>query len=352
MQTPRERFQAAIHRQIPDRIPKFAEFTPHQLATLKAKTGHDLPDTYFDYEMREVFFHPSQAAHDYSAYLGDLTEGATVTEWGVGERPANLYHLTEMIHPMRAFTSVREVEAYPFPDFRAEYRHADLPDRIAALHAQGLAAVSEWTTIFENSWYMRGFEQMMLDFYDTPALAEAILERVTEISIFVACRFAEAGVDLVRTGDDIGTQRGMLISPAMWRKWLKPRLARLIDAVKSTNPAMLVLFDSDGNFDPVIPDLIEIGVDVLCPLQPECNDLARLKREYGQHLAFWGGLGVQSTLPFGTPTDVRREVGERIETLGQGGGYVIATSHVVPPETPWENVVAMFDAIQEFGAYR
>jgi uroporphyrinogen decarboxylase len=112
-----------------------------------------------------------------------------------------------------------------------------------------------------------------------------------------------------------------------------------------------VLYDSDGNFAPVIPELIDVGVDVLCPMQPECNDLARLKQEYGRHLAFWGSIGVQSNLPFGTPADVRDEVRERMDTIGRGGGLVIAPSHVVPPEAPWENVLAFFDAVDEFGGY-
>jgi uroporphyrinogen decarboxylase len=144
----------------------------------------------------------------------------------------------------------------------------------------------------------------------------------------------------------------MMISVSMWRRWLKPRLARLIRAAKDANPQVKVLYDSDGDFTPVVPELIEIGVDVLAPIQPECNDPLRLKQAFGNRLGFWGSLGVQSTLPFGTPADVRCEVRERMETIGAGGGLVIAPSHVIPPETPWENVLALFDAIDEYGSYR
>jgi uroporphyrinogen decarboxylase len=346
---PRERFLAAINRERPDRVPRSADFTPQALQTFREKTGHDSPVEYFAYEMREVGFHPTRQQVDFHPYLGELPEGSIVSEWGVGEAPAHLYHLTQMIHPLRDLTSVAQIERYPFPDYEAAYRHADLGERIAAVHERGLGTVSEWTTIFEQAWYLRGMENLMLDFVDRPALAEALLDRVTAIVCFAVKRFACARVDLIRTGDDIGTQQGMMISPAMWRQWLKPRLAKVIETAKGTNPGVRVLYDSDGNFDPVIRDLIEIGVDVLCPVQPECNDPAWLKREYGRHLSFWGSIGVQTTLPFGTPQQVKEQVRRRMETIGRGGGLVIAPSHVIPPETPWENILAFFEAVDEYG---
>ena len=348
---PRERFLTAIRRECPDRVPRYAELTPRLLETLHDRTGDDDPAEHFRYEMREVAFYPTRQEGRHRRYLGELPEGTVVDEWGVAWPPAGLYHLAGMIHPMRTSTTVDEIAAYPFPDIEASYRHADLEARVASVHRRGLAVVSGWTTIYEQAWYMRGQDTLMVDFYVHPALVEALLDRITEVGCFIHKRYAETGVDLVRTGDDIGTQRGIMISASMWRRWLKPRLARLIRAAKDVNPSVRVLYDSDGDFVPVIPDLIEIGVDVLAPLQPECNDLVRLKREFGAQLAFWGSIGVQSTLPFGTPEDVRREVCERMETIGRGGGLVIAPSHVIPPETPWENVVALFDAVDEYGRY-
>jgi len=348
---PRERFVAAISHRLPDCAPRYAEFTPQVLATFRDETGSDDPAEFFGYEMRGVTFHPSCAHPDYAAYYSELPAGAEIDAWGVAWEPAHLFHLSNMIHPLRNANSVAAIERYPLPDIQAAYRHADLEERIAAVHGLKLAAVSEWTTIFEQSWYLRGLDNLLLDMLERPHLAEALLDRVTDVACFSARRFAEAGADLIRTGDDIGTQRGMMMSAPMWCQWLKPRLARLVEAAKGANPAVRVLYDSDGHFEPVIPDLIEIGIDVLAPIQPECNDPLHLKREYGGDLAFWGSIGVQSTLPFGTPTDVRQEVKERLATLGQGGGLVIAPSHVIPPETPWENVVAFFAAVDEFGCY-
>jgi uroporphyrinogen decarboxylase len=346
---PRERFLAAINRDNPDRVPKNADFTPQALQTFQENTGVENPAEYFGFEARYVNNHSTTKKTDFSPFLGELPTGSTVDEWGMGEIPAHLYHLTQMVHPMRNFSSVAEIEAYPFPDIDAPYRYAGLTEQVAAIHEQGLAVMAGWTTIFEQSWYLRGMDAFMLDFYDRPEFVDALLTRVTDIFCVYVEQMVAAGVDLILTGDDIGTQRGMMISPKLWRQWLKPHQARLVEVAKATNPQVKVLYDSDGNFDPVIPELIEIGIDVLGPVQPECNDPVWLKRKFGQDLSFWGSIGVQSTLPFGTPNEVQAEVQQRIEVLGAGGGLVIAPSHVIPPETPWQNIVAFFDAVEEFG---
>jgi len=159
-------------------------------------------------------------------------------------------------------------------------------------------------------------------------------------------------VDIICLGDDVGTQQGMLMSLPMWRRWLKPPLARVIAAAKRVRPSVLINYHSDGNMEAVIPELIDIGVDILNPVQPECLDPVKLKQRYGQHLAFWGTIGIQHTLPFGTPQEVRAEVRTRIETVGVGGGLLIGPTHIVEPEVPLENIVAMVEAVNEYGVYR
>jgi uroporphyrinogen-III decarboxylase len=144
----------------------------------------------------------------------------------------------------------------------------------------------------------------------------------------------------------VGGQSAMLISPAMWRRFLKPRMARFVAEVKGVNPGVRVAYHSDGVIDPIIPDLIEIGIDVLNPIQPACVDPAQLKRQYGDKLCFWGSIDEQHTLPFGTPDDVRREVATRLDTIGRGGGLIIGPTHHVQLDTPMENFRAMIDAIK------
>ncbi len=158
----------------------------------------------------------------------------------------------------------------------------------------------EWT-IFEIAWHLRGMTELFADMAFNPAFAERLLDRITAIRCFQARRFAEAGVDMLKIGDDVGTQKAMLMSPAMYREWFKPRHAAVIRAAREVRPDLPVCYHSDGNCWDVIPDLIDIGVTVLNPVQPECLDLAAVKKRFGDRLVFWGGIGTQTTMPFVEP---------------------------------------------------
>ncbi|NPV53938.1 MAG: hypothetical protein HPY71_10495 [Firmicutes bacterium] len=333
-------------------MPKEAKFTPPLLDIFKAKTGSDDPATYFNMEMREVYFKPPRETADFSKYYDEVppmpnNPGWEIGEWGVGQIPGSEYHFIHIVHPMTKLRSVKELEEYPFPDIMADYRHAHLDAEVERYKNQGLAVIGymEWT-IFEIAWHMRGMDRLFEDIAFNPDFATVLLEKITEIRCQMARRYAESGVDIIRVGDDIGTQRGMLMSPKMWREWFKPRLLRVIESAKKVNPRVFISYHSDGYIEPVIPDLIEIGVNILNPIQPECMSIANLKRRYGRDLSFWGGIGTQTTMPFGTPDEVRFKVREAIEILGAGGGYVIAPTHVLEPDVPWENILAFFEAVE------
>ena len=202
-------------------------------------------------------------------------------------------------------------------------------------------------TIFEQSWYLRGMENLLTDFLSRPEMATALLDCLTELRCFQARVYAEAGVDILRLGDDVSTQRGMLMSPKLWRRWLKPRLARVIAAARAARPGVLVFYHSDGDCRAIVPELIEIGVDILNPVQPECMDPAEMKRLYGDRLSFWGTVGTQTTFPFGSPDDMRQVIRQRVDTVGRGGGLLLAPTHILEPDVPWENIEAFFAAIDE-----
>jgi uroporphyrinogen decarboxylase len=206
-------------------------------------------------------------------------------------------------------------------------------------------------TIFETAWGLRGYEALVLDMMTDNKFAACLLDKITSFSISNACFFAECGADIILTGDDFGMQDRMMISPAMWQEWFKPRYAKLITSVKAINPDVLVFYHSDGMIEPIIPELIEIGVDILNPVQPECMDPKKLKQEYGDRLAFWGTIGTQSTMPFGTTAEVKAVVKERIHTVGEDGGLLIAPTHMLEPDVPWENVLAFFEAVETYGVY-
>jgi uroporphyrinogen decarboxylase len=148
-------------------------------------------------------------------------------------------------------------------------------------------------------------------------------------------------------GDDIATQHGMMLSPAQWRLYLKPRLAKLISAARSVRSDIPVFYHSDGNCSDVIEDLIEVGVTILNPVQPECLNVGDLKHRYGERIAFWGTIGIQSTLPFASPEEVKKVIRERIKQFDKTG-LVLGPTHVIEPEVPWENIVSFVEAIKEY----
>ena len=217
-----------------------------------------------------------------------------------------------------------------------------------SLHDRGLFVIGfmEWT-IFEIAWHMRGMPEFFDDIAFHPELAEFLLDKITPTRCFQARRFAEAGVDMLKIGDDLGTQIAMMMSPAMYRQWFKPRHAAVIAAARAVRPDLPVCYHSDGNCWSVIPDLIEAGVTVLNPVQPECLDIAKVKREFGDRLVFWGGVGTQTTMPFASADEVYRSVQRTIDTLGPLG-YFPCPTHVLEPEVPWENIQAYLRAVEEY----
>jgi uroporphyrinogen decarboxylase len=350
--SPRERILRAMRRQAPDRVPREAVFTIPVEEEFRLRTYASDYETYFGMDRRTVQFRRPLPAADFSAYHKDreLPEGAFADEWGNLVVKGFKYRTTDYIYPMRELKTVAELMHYPFPDFSQEVCLAHLDGEVRSLHDRDLAVTgSLWGTFFERSWHMRAMDRLFMDFYDNPEFATALLDKMLEIRTFQATYYAEIGVDILHTGDDLGMQHSLIMSVAMWRKWFKPRLAQVIQAARRIKPDLLVEYHTDGYVEPFIPELIEIGIDVLNPVQPECMDPAEIKRKYGDRLAFSGTVGNQSTLPFGTPDDVRRVVKERISTVGQGGGLVLAPSHMLEPDVSWENILAFFEAAEEYG---
>lgn len=274
---------------------------------------------------------------------------AYTDEWGVAWR--NVEYRTRF-GPGR----YTEITSHPLAEDGAveAYRPPD-PDR-PALYAEAARVIREYgdeywivgvtvTTIFECAWALRGLEQLLLDLVLDPDLAERILDLPFRYHLTAARKLVEMGVDMIWVGDDVGTQQGMMISPGHWRRFLKPRMARFIAELKMINPRVKVAYHSDGLILPIIPDLIEIGVDVLNPIQPACLDPASLKEEFGDRLCFWGTIDEQYTLPFGTPAEVEAEVRARLQTCGRGGGLILGPTHHVQLDTPVENFWAMIRTI-------
>jgi uroporphyrinogen decarboxylase len=356
--TPRQRVITALNREVPDCVPfelSYGSFTPALMDRFVAETGAEDPAEYWNYPVRSVMHRPAPAFklwRTYASYYPEqLQPGATISPFGVVRTLGSTEHFTRQIHPLRRATRVEEAADYPLPDPLNPARYAHLKRAVAALHAQELAVQGElYTTIFETAWSLRGFEETLADIALNHGIIETLFDRLTTLRVIEARQLAEAGVDVLRLGDDVSGQTGMLMSPATWRRWLKPRLAQIIDAARSIKPDTHIFYHCDGDCRAIIPELIEIGVTVLNPVQPECMDAALLKEAFGDKLAFWGTIGTQTTMPFATPEEVRSVVKARIETVGRGGGLLLAPTHVLEPDVPWRNIVAFVDAVKEYGS--
>ncbi|MHB0874525.1 MAG: uroporphyrinogen decarboxylase family protein [Anaerolineae bacterium] len=351
--TPRERVLTTLAHERPDRPPREMGFTEPALAEFRRRTGAEDPADYFDYEVRRVGLAPTLYPGDFSAYLGPLAPNVRVNEWGIGHVPGSIFHFEDYVHPLAGATSAAEIESFPLPDLLAGYRYEHIAGDVARWHDRGYAVaggIPHYSgTLFECAWLLRGMENLLADFLTHEDIAEVLLDRLTATGVESARRIAATGIDVLVTGDDVGTQRGMMLSPALWRRWLKPRLAAIIAAAREAQPNVPVFYHSDGDISAIVPELMEIGVTILNPVQPECMDPAVLKQQYGDRLSFWGSIGTQTTMPFGTAEEVQAVVRRRIASVGYDGGLVLAPTHVIEPEVPWENVLAFFAAVDETG---
>jgi uroporphyrinogen decarboxylase len=357
---PRDRVEMALAHETPDRAPFQATFVPEFAARLRADLGlppiplHDPHNGRWNGYALEL----ATAQDALQCSLGWSTNYYLDTqpytdEWGVVwatktyTTPWGPGFFTEMKgHPL---ADADALAAYQPPDPMRPELYTNL-ERLLVEHKSEHYIIGRLhCTIFETAWALRGFQQMLLDFLMEPELTHAILEIPWRYHKEVACGMAARGVDMIWLGDDMGSQKNMLISPATWRTFFKERMAALIADVRAVRPDITIAYHSDGSIYPIIPDLIEIGVDVLNPIQPDSMDPARLKQEYGDRLTFFGAIDVQNTLPFGTAAQVRAEVKERNATLGAGGGWICAPTHHVQADTPLENFWALVHAVAETG---
>lgn len=356
--TKRENLLRALRRDHPEFVPFDMDLSPEQLKRFKERTGTEDFRGYYDFAYRYVELNPTKVHNDYSKYYADI-EGDYEPlnwnpEWGVMGKSSKTgeLHFQQMLHPMRNFEDISEIEEYPFPDFNADYRWEGVKERNLELIEQGYATMAFMEmTIFELAWYLRGMEDFMSDFYSDPEFNAALLDKITDIRVGMARRYAECCTDVLMLGDDVSTQLDMMISPELWRRELKPRMAKIIQAAREAKPDILIFYHGDGNLSKIIPDLIEIGVDVLNPVQPECLDAFEIKRLYGDRLSFWGCVGTQTTMPFGTRDEIFNLCERLIKEVGKGGGLVLGPTHVVEPEVPYENVEAFLEAVEKFGKY-
>ncbi len=380
--TPRERVRLTLDHQEPDRVPIIIgtsntttlKMRPYR--RLKALLGIQAADDYI-YEWPELgSAAPAEPvlerlhgdargvldrfpAHVYARNQSRPPHAPFIDDWGTGQTEVEPGVWYPGVHPMSGASTLEDIERYPWPDMDDPSRVAHVRQEALRLADQDRYAIlaTPWLLFpLERAFAMQGMDKFLLNLALQPDFARALLLKIAGLCQQLMGHFLrELGdnVDIIKIGDDLGTQDRLLISPRMYRQVLKPIHAAYIGFIKEHTRAKL-FFHTDGDVFDLLDDFVEIGVDILNPIQTSAGkmaDLAELKRRYGRNLVFCGALDTQRILPSGTPEQVRQEVRRVVDLLGPGGGYMLASVHTIMDEVPPENILAMVDAAAEFGRY-
>ncbi len=348
----RERILTALAGGEPDRVPCALAFFHVDLEKLAPPEQYraDLVSVRF------VHFPPSPAgealrrtARPFSpdTRLGSSAQIATYAHWD--------YHPEDPNHrnPLALARSLEDLQSFQFPDVSTPYQVEGLAQQVEAWHAYGLAVGGNLPhlggELFETAWRLRGLENFLIDLIARPAWAHFLLDRLTDLARRNAETLTRAGIDVLALDDDVGMPGTMMISPKTWREFFKKRLSEIIQAARTINPELRIVYHSDGYFEPIVGDLIEIGVNAINPLQPEYMDPVRIRQQFGSQLALWGTVGRQTTFSFDTPQDIQREVKQRLDSLGRAGLILCPAYDIDEPDIPWENIAAFLEAVEVYG---
>jgi uroporphyrinogen decarboxylase len=342
----RERVRAALTRNVPDRLPKALAFWEEDLPAL--------PDTSeaLRLDVRYVDIDPPPEQGDFLAYLRRLPPDVHVGNL----RQLRIYHQWDY-HPERgprgplsAAQTLADFSAHLLPTLAAPGAETSVSRKVRGLHGRGFAVAGSpphlGGELFETAYRLRGFENFLEDLRLRPELAHYLLDQLAALALHSSVILARGGVDVLLLDDDVAMASGMIVSPATWREFFKPRFGELIRAVRAVAPDIIVFYHSDGDFSLILADLVDIGVEVINPIQPDCMDAAWIKREFGSHLALWGTLGTAALWESGTPEAIRAEVWERARSLGPGGLLPCPAYDV--DFAPAENLLAFADAVEQF----
>jgi uroporphyrinogen decarboxylase len=284
--------------------------------------------------------------------LTTTDDGCIVNEFGMTMKQGFAW-MDVIRGPLEDVDSVQEVLDLPFPDPSDEGRFVDAKRFIDRYKGEYFIIGDVELTMFEMAWHMVGLEKFMADMAAREPYVEVLIDRCMEFSIGIGRRLIELGVDGIWAGDDFGAQEGMLISPAMWRELFKPRFAHVFREFKAVDPGVITMYHCDGAIAPILDDLIEIGLEVFNPVQPNVpgHEPDTLKERYGDRLSFWGAIDQQHLLPRGTVEEIDAGVARMIGALGAGGGYLCAPAHILQSDTPLESIDAFIAAVGRHGAY-
>lgn len=339
----RDRVRAALNFEETDRPPVSATFVPEIEKRIRAANGIDEPDLGAALGNDMV---KTCVGLEMSFY--GQPEPEYVCPWGIRWRYVRNEHgvYTEMVeHPLAGDKA--RLDTYQIPDPEEDSQYDTFREMKKLYGDEKWMVGSSQISIFEACWYLRGLEQFYMDMALEQDYCCALMDKVMRFPLVAARKHAELGADMVWFGDDVSSQQGMSISMDMWRRYLKPRYAELFAAPKKINPDIKVAYHSCGNCEAILDDMIEIGLDVLNPLQPLAIDPFKIKKRYGNRLALFGGLCVQQTMPNGTVEEIKSSVKRLKDECGKGGGFILSPAHHIQADTSLENIMAFYEAALE-----
>jgi len=343
----RERVLMALNHEEPDRIPIYNHLTPEVLNIIGKNTNTEGYDTEIAAGNEWLIYTVGIAG---SFYLKDLDE--YTDEWGIIWKriPHEGGVYTEMVnHPL---SDIKKYDSYKFPDPYDEEKYKGLYNVIKKYKKDYVIVGGIACTLHENAWYLRGLENWLIDLIENKDFANDLLDKLTDFYLRCGERLVEMGVDVIWTGDDFGMQDRMFIRREQFVEFFKPRYAKIYSELRKKNKNILFAHHSDGYIEPIIEDFIEIGLDILNPVQPKCMDPVEIKKKYGGKLSFWGTVDNQYILPFGTEKELYDELTRLIRGVGPGGGYIMGSAHCIQPtQVHMKNLFKMVDFIKEHGKY-
>lgn len=362
--TKKERFLTTINHEEPDRVPMDARFTPEARwnlinhFNLTEKYGEQIKN--ISTNGPEVDLLAIEMNHDFIiTHLGPICgyyqhRGVSkyVDDFGIVRKwiqVNNAQAYTEIVeYPL---TTHEAVEAYKLPDMTDERLYNTAREVITQCGEEFGIMAGIPCTLFELAWYLRGLDQFLMDLAADKDFVHYYLNKLKEWALIAGNMFAKLGVDVIWIGDDVGIQKQMMIAPNTWREFIKPIYEEFFTSWKTINCNVKVALHTDGFIEPIIGDLIEIGCDILNPIQSMSMDPEIIKKKYGNQLVMWGTVDNQYVMPFGTPDDVEEEVKLRLRTCAKGGGLIISPTHRIQPQTSVESMLRFYDTVKKYGTY-
>jgi uroporphyrinogen decarboxylase len=329
----RERVSAALSHTQPDKVPFHVSFTAPAREAMARWYG----DPGFESSLGNcLLMLETEPKSSWRRVGGEIWEDQFGVQW---DRTIDADIGTVCRSPL----TPENLRSYPFPDPLDPSRFEDWTAQMQG-HRDAFVVASIGFSLFERAWTLAGMEQVLMAMVDDKPFLNGLLDRIVQFNLDLIEKACTYPIDAMRFGDDWGQQRGLIMGPALWREMIGPRIRQMYRLVKSKGKKVFI--HSCGKVDELFPDLIESGLDVFNPFQPEVMDVFEMKRRFGDRLTFFGGISTQRTLPYATVAQVRDEVRRLLDEIGRNGGYIASPAHDIPKDARPENIAAMIEVLQ------